>query len=268
MTVWTALGVHTPFDPTCTLVTSHVFSPTTLAAIRLALAIYSLVALIVNIVWQSVVVDTIDSFFSYFTNLTYIGLCSYMWAASVQTIAYALRTRRFHTDSGARREYPLQRWPRILQFLHLVLWSTVTTFPFIVTVVYWVLLASSETFATRYSSWNNITVHAMNSAFALFEVLLTRAGPMPWSHIPFLIIFLAGYLGVAYITYETQGFYTYSFLDPKKQGALLAAYIVGIAAAAVIIFTIVWCICWVRNRIWRRDAAEKYDAVPLGDIKA
>ncbi|CCO33562.1 hypothetical protein BN14_09591 [Rhizoctonia solani AG-1 IB] len=108
----------------------------------------------------------------------------------------------------------------------------------------------------------------MNSGFALFEVLFTRAGPMPWSHIPFLILLLAGYLGVAYITYATQGFYTYSFLDPQKQGALLAAYIVGIAAAAVIIFTIVWCICWVRNRIWRRDAAEKYDAVPMGEMKA
>jgi hypothetical protein len=127
----------------------------------------------------------------------------------------------------------------------------------------------------------------MNSGFALFEVLFTRAGPMPWSHIPFLILLLAGYLGVAYITYATQGFYSqytssfeilrltictrlsaYSFLDPQKQGALLAAYIVGIAAAAVIIFTIVWCICWVRNRIWRRDAAEKYDAVPMGEMKA
>ncbi|KAJ1306278.1 hypothetical protein OPQ81_010981 [Rhizoctonia solani] len=268
MTVWTVLGVHTPFDPTCTLVTSHVFSPGVLAGIRLALAIYSLTALIVNIVYQAVVIDTIDSFFSYFTNLTYIGLCSYMWAASIQTIAYALHIRRFRTRSGAQWEYPLQRWPRILQFLHLLLWSTVTTFPFIVTIVYWVLLASSSTFATRYSSWNNITVHAMNSGFALFEVLFTRAGPMPWSHIPFLIILLAGYLGVAYITYATQGFYTYSFLNPKKQGALLAAYIVGIAAVAVIIFSIVWCICWVRNRIWRRNAVEKYDAVPLGDVKA
>ncbi|ELU42181.1 hypothetical protein AG1IA_03780 [Rhizoctonia solani AG-1 IA] len=262
MTVWTALGVHTPFDPTCTLVTSHVFSPGVLAGIRLALAVYSLTALIVNIIWQAVVVDTIDQFFSYFTNLTYIGLCSYMWASSVQTIAYARHARRFHTKSGAQREYPLQRWPRILQFLHLLLWSTVTTFPFIVTVVYWILLASSETFATRYSilfpGWNNITVHAMNSVFALFEILFTRAGPMPWSHIPFLILLLGGYLGVAYVTYATQGFYR----------GLLAAYIVGIGAAAVVIFAIVWCICRIRNRIWRRDTAEKYDVVPLGDVKA
>ncbi|KAG8753898.1 hypothetical protein FRC12_011385 [Ceratobasidium sp. 428] len=270
MRVFASLGVQTPFDPTCSLVTSHVFSPGTLAVIRSSLAIYSLVALVVNIVYQAVAIDTIDSFFSYFTNLSYIGLCSYMCAAAVQTVAYARRVRRFHTQSTARYEYPLQKWPRFFQFLHILLWSTVTTFPFIVTVVYWVLLAGSSTFASRYSSWNNITVHAMNSGFALFEVLFTRAGPMPWTHIPFLVLFLGGYLGVAYITHATQGFYTYSFLDPQKQGATLAAYIVGIAASAVVLFSIVWCICWVRNRIWRRSELEKYgprdvssDEVPM-----
>ncbi|KAB5591272.1 hypothetical protein CTheo_5275 [Ceratobasidium theobromae] len=259
MTKFYALaGVQTPFDPTCSLVTSHVVSPGTLGWIRAALAIYALVALIFNLIWQSVELHTIGSFFSYFTNLSYIGLCSYMCAAAVQTIAYARHIRRFHTPSGAQQQYPLQKWPRILQFLHLLLWSTVTTFPFIVTVVYWVLLASSSTFQTPYSSWNNISVHAMNSAFALFEVLFTRVGPMPWLHVPFLVILLGCYLGVAYITHATQGFYTYSFLDPKKQGATLAAYIVGIAAAAVVIFAIVWGITTVRNRIWRKSEQEKY----------
>lgn len=51
-----------------------------------------------------------------------------MCAAAVQTIAYARHIRRFHTPSGAQQQYPLQKWPRILQFLHLLLWSTVTTF--------------------------------------------------------------------------------------------------------------------------------------------
>ncbi|KAG8688209.1 hypothetical protein FRC08_011549 [Ceratobasidium sp. 394] len=113
----------------------------------------------------------------------------------------------------------------------------------------------------------------MNSGFALFEVLFTRAGPMPWTHTPFLVIILGGYLGVAYITHATQGFYTYSFLDPKKQGAMLAAYIVGIPAAAVVVFSIVWCICWVRNRIRKRDELEKYgprdgvsEEVPMRDV--
>jgi hypothetical protein len=60
MGFFSLLGVKTPFDPTSSLVTSHVFSPGTLAAIRSALAVYSLVALIFNVVWQSVEEDTID----------------------------------------------------------------------------------------------------------------------------------------------------------------------------------------------------------------
>jgi len=57
------------------------------------------------------------------------------------------------------------------------------------------------------------------------------------------------YLGVAYITHATQGFYTYSFLDPQKEHGLLAAYIVGIAVGECIVFAIIWGLCWSRERI-------------------
>lgn len=41
--------------------------------------------------------------------------------------------------SGQKR-YPLQRWPRALQVLHALLYSTIITFPFIVTIVFWGIL--------------------------------------------------------------------------------------------------------------------------------
>ena len=48
---------------------------------------------------------------------------------------------------------------------------------------------------------------------------------------------LGGYLGIAYITVETEGFYTYSFLNPEKTSmGKRAAYIVGILVAAVVVF--------------------------------
>ena len=58
-------------------------------------------------------------FFSYFTHLSYIGLIAYMYAAGVQTLCYAL---------NRRKGYPLQQWPRPLQHLHKLLYSTVTTY--------------------------------------------------------------------------------------------------------------------------------------------
>jgi hypothetical protein len=49
---------------------------------------------------------------------------------------------------------------------------------------------------------------------------------------------VACYLGVAYITKATQGFYVYSFLNPSK-GPILAAYIVGILVGSIVVFVIV-----------------------------
>jgi uncharacterized membrane protein HdeD (DUF308 family) len=181
-----------------------------------------------------------DSYFSYFTTLTYIGLCAYFFASGVQTLVYAC---------GKRRGYPLQRWPRFLQFLHVLLYATIVTYPILVSIVYWSLLADKDTFATRFTAFSNISRHALNTAFALFEILFTRAGPPPWLQLPLCFLMLCGYLGVAYITHATQGIYVYGFLDPQKQHGKLAAYIVGIAVAECIIFAIVYGICVLREKL-------------------
>ncbi|KAI0784911.1 hypothetical protein C8Q75DRAFT_809464 [Abortiporus biennis] len=234
------LGVTSPFDTPNAFITSPLFSPLVLALIRLTFAVYGLVVVITVLAWDG---HSAGSDFSFFTELSYIGLLSYFWAAGVQTLVYALTPRR---------SYPLQNWPRVLQFLHVLLYSTITTFPILVTIVFWSLLSSSSTFATKFEAWDNISRHALNTVFALFEILFTNMTPMPWLHLPLLIIMLAGYLGVAYITQKTQGFYTYNFLDPHKQHGLLAAYLVGIAAATCVVFTIVRCVIVLRQYLVSR----------------
>ncbi|KAG0699529.1 hypothetical protein DFH29DRAFT_46115 [Suillus ampliporus] len=246
-------GVSSPFDPACRLVTSPFFSPLVLGALRLLLAVYSLVTTITVLVFESVRYHDSNSFLTYFTDLSYIGLVAYFWASSTQTIVFALR---------GQKAYPLQSWPRILQLLHVFLYTTITVFPIIVTVVFWAILASSSTFSTHYSAWSNVSQHAMNSSFALFEILLTDAGPSPWSHITPCFILLACYLGVAYITRATQGFYTYSFLDPSTEHGLLAAYIIGIAVGYSIIFMIVKGICTLRCRLVSRCGWDSSEPVP------
>lgn len=48
------------------------------------------------------------------------------------------------------------------------------------------------------------------------------------------------YLALAYLTFYTQGFYTYGFLDLRKNSSgVVAAYIIGILVAAIVIFLIV-----------------------------
>lgn len=91
-----------------------------------------------------------------------------------------------------------------------------------------------------------VSGHLLNSVFALFEVVFARTERMPWIHLPFLVFFLAGYLAVAYITYATQGFYTYNFLDPTTGKGKVVAYCFGIVAAICVVFVVVWLLVWAR----------------------
>ncbi|PPQ71918.1 hypothetical protein CVT24_008059 [Panaeolus cyanescens] len=229
------------FDRNNKLVTSWLFSPLVLGSIRLAIAIYALATLLVALIWPAVRLDE-DSgeFFSFFTNLTFIGICAYFFASGVQTIFFALKGREGSTEAS----YPLKGWPRFLRYLHVLLLTTVTTYPILVTIVFWILLASSETFATTFSSWSNISKHALNAVFALFEIIFTNIAQAPWIDLPVTIVILAMYLGLAYLTKATQGFY-----HPKKQGAKLAAYIIGILVGHIIVFVVVFGAIKLRERL-------------------
>ena len=81
------------------------------------------------------------------------------------------------------------------------------------TVVFWALL-STGALRTEFSTWSNISEHALNSVIAFLEVILPRSEPHPWVQIVPLIIVLALYLGLAYLTHDTEHFYVYDFLDP------------------------------------------------------
>ena len=126
------------FDREFKLVTSYLFPPKALAGIRLAVALYTLVVLVFLLIWEGVKelgVQSYDSpcwtrfsgtdsslvrrFFSYFTNLSYIGICAYFWASGVQTFFYA---------QNEHKTYPLQQWPRFLRYLHVLLLTSVITY--------------------------------------------------------------------------------------------------------------------------------------------
>jgi uncharacterized membrane protein len=83
--------------------------------------------------------------------------------------------------------------------------------------------------------------------FAVFEIFFTRTERPPWIHVCFNILFLAMYLGLAYVTYATQHFYTYNFLNPANGTGSLVGYIFGILIAAIIVFAVVWLVIWFRE---------------------
>ena len=120
--------------------------------------------------------------------------------------------------------------------------------PFLVTIVYWAVLYDGPWFPKTFEAWTNISRHGLNSAFALFEVLVPATFMMPWLHIVFGILVLALYLALAYVTHATEGFYPYSFLDPADGRGRLVGYVFGIAAGFIVLFCVVQGLIWLRRK--------------------
>lgn len=175
--------------------------------------------------------------------LSYWGIAFYFLFASVHTFTYA------RTGTPC-----LNRWPRPLQALHSLLYTTIITYPILVTIFFWGILFS-HWWPDVYSQWSNISVHAMNSLFCLLELITTRTDPPQWMHLPWLIVLLASYLGLAYLTKYTEHPYVYSFLDPGVDGnhkTRVIGYIFGTLAAIIVIFVLVRYSVWLRKWITER----------------
>ncbi|KZT56414.1 hypothetical protein CALCODRAFT_483992 [Calocera cornea HHB12733] len=240
--IYALLGVREPFDPELHWVTSWAFPRSVYAAIRLFLALYTLISALVDVALTAKS-GGVFGYYSYFTNLSYIGIVSWFWASGVQTAFFAFREK-----TG----YPLQRWPRFLRFMHSLLFTTIAVYPIIVLVVVWAILYDPVVYwANTYNTWDEISGHIINSVLITFEVIFSDIGPMPWWHMLFIVIGLALYLGLAYITRASQGFYTYSFLNPATQHAKLAGYIVGIGLGGCVVFILMRYIIVLRVRLTR-----------------
>ncbi|KAI9047787.1 hypothetical protein LZ554_008497 [Drepanopeziza brunnea f. sp. 'monogermtubi'] len=238
-----------PWDTSHRFETSWILSPGLLFAIRAAISLYAFTVVFLIIGWElagrnSLSVHDVNKSFSFFTVLCYWGICFYFLVAAIHTASYA-------TNGGTPF---LNRMSRPLQALHSLFYTTITTYPFLVTIVYWAIIYDPDhPYTNPFSLWSNISQHGLNSAFALGEILLTRTAPPPWIHLPWLIVILLCYLGVAFITYATKHYFVYRFLNfhPAHHVALpgggteniggvgaaaVVAYAFGIALAILVIF--------------------------------
>ena len=168
-----------PLQLSSSILFSPVYSPTSLICQPQFLSLSGIFLIIGGLFFCVATTGDIDSYFSYFTDITFISLTFYLLFAALHTLVYAFTGR-----------FPLNRWYRPFQLAYTILFTTIITFPIVVTVVYWSLLASKSTFATTYSTWSNISKHAMNSGFAVFEILFSAVVKQPWSHIIWIIAFL------------------------------------------------------------------------------
>ncbi|VUC32082.1 unnamed protein product [Clonostachys rosea] len=236
-----------PWDPSNRFVSSWLLSPWLLFAGRLLIGLYALATRLYSIVWRCTHDDCASAGRSFpsLTVQTYWGIVCYFLVASVHTGYYAFHGRSL-----------LQRLCRPLQAMHALFYSTIVTLPLLVTIVYWGILFDGYPLdnegghhSATFVIWDDVSHHAVNGAFALFEIVIPRTAPMLWVHAFWLLIILALYIGLAFLTLATQGFYMYPFLDYRAVGgrAMVAAYLIGFAAGAVLVFCAVQAVIWFRR---------------------
>ncbi|KAF2854991.1 hypothetical protein T440DRAFT_504498 [Plenodomus tracheiphilus IPT5] len=247
------------FDPTYSFVRSHFISSRALACIRATLCIYSFTTLITCYSWlanQTATMhlkdvnipsytiqqgsDAIGQSFSFFTYLTFWSLGLYFLASSIHTFTYAFTQQTW-----------LHKWPKPLQLAHSLYYSSITSFPLLVTLVFWATMNSGWP-AGRFEQWINLSVHGLNSVFAITEIVVPATDPLPWSHLSVVLLVLSGYLGLAYLTRATQGFYVYEWMNPAHGVASIVLHVVGYAGSMIALFVVVRYAVVVRNMLARR----------------
>ncbi|KZM26705.1 uncharacterized protein EKO05_0008813 [Ascochyta rabiei] len=265
------------FDISTTFVTSHFVSPLVLALIRAVLCVYTFTTIIVSYSWLASNTATIGlkdvnigsyeiqqsehaigQSFSFFTFLTFWSLGFYFLVSSLHTFMFAFRNRTWLHD-----------WPKILRLMHSVYYSCVTSMPFLVTIVFWGTMNSGWP-AGRFEQWMNLSVHGLNSVFAIVEIVLSATKAPPFSYLSIVLLLLSAYLGLAYLTRYTQGFYVYEWMNPAHGNVSIILHVLGYAAGMITIFFLVSSTIRLRNMLarqlsQRRDTDIQEKGVKLDD---
>ncbi|KAK1143368.1 hypothetical protein N8T08_006696 [Aspergillus melleus] len=147
MTFNTLMGVDPSLDHRHHFETSWLLPPLAFASLRALVALYIFVTNFFIWGWDGTHGDraAIGQSFSYFTWLTYWGLGFYYLVACVHTACYARSGRSVLFDAC----------PRGLRALHSLFYTTITTFPFLVTIVFWAILYSGPWYSVTFTGWSN-----------------------------------------------------------------------------------------------------------------
>jgi hypothetical protein len=142
------LGVDASHDHLHHFETSWLLPPYLLAIFRSLFSLYAFVTIFFIFGWNGQHGEGEDTgqTFSYFTWLSFWGDAFYFLVAGIHTFLYA----------GTGRSVIFNKCPRVFRVLHSIFYSTVTTFPFIVTIVYWAVLYEGPWFPVRLDAWQNV----------------------------------------------------------------------------------------------------------------
>lgn len=180
--------------------------------------------------------SAIGKSFSYFTYLSYWGLAFYFAISSMHTFVYWRTGRTW-----------LENWPRWLQVAHSVYYTSIVCFPPMVSAIYWGSMFVDKWYTLDFDKWSNLSIHGLNTVFALTEITLPRTGIPPWTHLGVLMLWMSLYLGLVYISKAVEDFYPYLWLDPSVGWKQIVAHVIGYTMTIVLVYNVVLGLIWLRK---------------------
>jgi hypothetical protein len=175
---------------------------------------------------------------------SFLGMTAYFLVSGYHTLEF-----------GAKRRNPLATWSRPLQLAHLILQTTVLTFPLFCTViyVYWTLPALPAWHTRPLTRWSTITFFILNSVFSFIELGLSASRPRPWSHLIIVVLLLGLYLAFhSILVAATRGkVWIYTVLKFSlviNRGSISAWRTFGLCVLATVSFCVMQLILWVKCR--------------------
>lgn len=253
------IGVSsTTFDADRTFVRSSLVSPALLGTARAVISLYCFSTIIVGYTWQAFNIAqnylqdvklppypfitnylAIGRSFSFFTWLCFWSQAFYFLVSSIHTFCFA----------GYHRTWLHDKFPKPLQLAHSLWYTTIITFPFLVSTMFWATMYAGPWPKGHYEQWLNLSAHGLNSLFTLFEIVFPATKRPPVSHLAVVLLIMSLYLGLSYLTKATQGFYVYEWMNPKHGSVSIVLHVVGYAGGACTIFVLMSLAIWLRLRL-------------------
>ena len=146
-------------------------------------------------------------------------------------------------------------WARPLQHAHLILQTSVLTFPLFCTIiyVYWTLPALPAWHTRTQSLWSTITFYMLNTLFSFTELFLSASRPRPWSHLIIVILLLGLYLAFHSILVAATGGKVWIYTVLKfsltiNRGWISAVRVFGLCVLASASFCVMQLLLWFKCR--------------------
>lgn len=183
--------------PEC-FVSSNFLSKRNLLVLRSICLLYQFIILITSF---ALYVSSDGKYWFFFTNLTYIGITTYLAVAVFNSYIHL-----YHRHENTLTLLSTQE----------ALYSTISVYHIIVTIVFWMWLPPD--FGGTVRVWTSVSQHGIQTAIMIMELIFSRM-LLNWWGLLINITLLFLYLGWSWIYHAYSGNFMYPFLDPSHPGA-------------------------------------------------